>query len=155
MEGLWVKATDVVLRRQVILSRFIIGLDFDGTLCKSEFPDIGAIRTDVVDLLKRFKIDYDVEYVLVSCRHDEHERLAAEWCRDVGLEIARVNVNSDTGIALMGDCRKIYADFYLDDHNYYGWCVESDFHLERWLVEQLLLLEQYILKPHSLEEEYV
>lgn len=93
----------------------IYAVDFDGTLCESVFPGIGAPNMSLINhLIKRKKQGNKI--VLWTCRCGERLQEAVEWCKSYGLEFDCVNENVPEMIEWYGnDCRKIFADVYIDD----------------------------------------
>lgn len=93
----------------------IIAVDFDGTLCASAYPDIGAPNIPLIDLLIARRRN-SCRVLLWTCRAGEQLEAAVAWCRMFGLEFDAVNENLPEITELFGgDVRKIYADVYLDD----------------------------------------
>ena len=101
----------------------IIAVDFDGTLCKHEFPKIGSPNMEVINLIKKFK-SQGHKIILNTCRDGKYLEEAIDWCRFEGLEFDAVNDNvqevKDNFFELSN---KIYADIYIDDRNY---CFKCD-----------------------------
>ncbi|OYO76087.1 hypothetical protein C8E03_108132 [Lachnotalea glycerini] len=95
----------------------VIAVDFDGTLCVSEWPEIGEPNKDLIRHLKFRKLQGD-KLILWTCRCEERLTEAVEWCKEQGLEFDAVNENLPELIALFGgNPRKICADIYIDDKN--------------------------------------
>jgi len=93
----------------------VIAVDFDGTLCKADFPNIGEAKREVILALMSEK-ERGSKIVLWTCRHGKHLLDAIVWCAQQGLEFDSVNENLPEIIALYGDdTRKISADEYWDD----------------------------------------
>lgn len=94
----------------------IYAVDFDGTLCESQYPGIGAPNTYLINhLIKRRK--EGVKLILWTCREGEKLHEAVEWCEEHGLEFDAVNDNLPEMIAIHGNsnCRKVCATCYIDD----------------------------------------
>lgn len=93
----------------------IYAVDFDGTLCESVFPGIGSPNMALINhLIKRRKQGNKI--ILWTCRCGDRLKDAVEWCREYGLEFDAVNENLQEMIEWHGnDCRKIFADVYIDD----------------------------------------
>lgn len=93
----------------------IYAVDFDGTLCESVWPDIGAPNVDLINhLIKRR--NEGVKLILWTCRVGERLQEAVEWCKGHGLEFDAVNKNVPETIERFGsDCRKVFANCYIDD----------------------------------------
>ena len=95
----------------------IIAVDFDGTLCESCYPEIGKANTPLINGLKEKQAQGD-KLILWTCRSGTHLKMAVEWCRFHGVTFDAVNANLPENIEKYGnDCRKINADFYIDDRN--------------------------------------
>ena len=97
----------------------IIAVDFDGTICADRFPEIGEPLFGAVESLLKLK-ENGYKLILWTCRTDLPERPylteAVEFCKRLGLEFDAVNDNvSDAPYYDKGNCRKVYADFYIDD----------------------------------------
>lgn len=93
----------------------IIAVDFDGTLCESAWPDIGAPKTAVIQVLQHAQ-EAGARLILWTNRVGARLREAVEWSTAHGLTFDAVNENlPETKERFVTDCRKVYADIYLDD----------------------------------------
>ena len=93
----------------------IIAVDFDGTLCYSNWPELGDPNTALIEYLKRFRAQGH-KLILWTCRAGEALDNAVDWCRDLGLVFDAVNDNLPEIVALYGNnSRKITCDYYIDD----------------------------------------
>lgn len=93
----------------------IIVCDFDGTLCRNEWPEIGDANDALISQLTDARANGDT-VILSTCRSGERLEEAVAWCRDRGLEFDLVNENTQERIDRYGgDSRKISGDIYLDD----------------------------------------
>lgn len=101
----------------------IYAVDFDGTLCEHEYPEIGPANWDLIDwLIKRRKTGDKV--ILWTNRVGKYLDDAVRWCRDRRLEFDAVNENipeiieqykniyEEQGIA---PGPKVTADVFIDD----------------------------------------
>ena len=107
----------------------IIAVDFDGVLCKNEFPEIGKANYTVIGLVRQL-IDEGNEVILWTSRVEEELEKAVEWCEDYGLHFCAVNDNAPSNQKEFASVyktipRKIYADVYIDDHNAEYACCDS------------------------------
>lgn len=93
----------------------IIAVDFDGTLCKEDWPDIGEPNTALIEwLIARQEMGDKV--ILWTCRVACMLDAAVMWCLRHGLRFDAINANLPENIEKYGnDCRKVFADVYLDD----------------------------------------
>lgn len=93
----------------------IIAVDFDGTLCENEWPGIGATKWATVQALIAAQAA-GARLILWTNRVGPRLAEAVEWCRQRELEFDAVNENlPEVLAAFVTDCRKVYADIYLDD----------------------------------------
>ena len=100
---------------------YSIAVDFDGTLCEDNFPNIGQPKQDMIDLVKRAQ-KAGAKLVLWTCRRNdsngEHLNRAVDWCKNQGLTFDSVNENlPEVQKKWGGDTRKVMVDYYLDDKN--------------------------------------
>lgn len=104
------------LHGRAAVGRYTIAVDFDGTLCENNFPEIGEPRTDIIAFLRILRNDYGVRLILNTCRVEKRLREAEDWCRRHRLTFDEVNKNLPEHIAFFGsDTRKIFADEIWDD----------------------------------------
>jgi len=97
----------------------IIAIDFDGTIVTDAFPEIGKPVWQAFEALHAFK-EEGHQLILWTCRTDLPERAylteAVEFCRERGIEFDAVNDNLPGAPFIdKGNCRKVYADYYIDD----------------------------------------
>lgn len=95
----------------------IYAVDFDGTLCRNAWPEIGEPNFGLIRFLKQEKTN-GAELILWTMREGETLNQAVEWCRQHGLEFDAVNDNLERMKAEYGNNpRKVFANFYIDDRN--------------------------------------
>lgn len=95
----------------------IIAVDFDGTLCANVWPEIGEPNKALIDFLKSRRKSGDA-LILWTMREDEYLQKAVKWCEHFGLYFDAVNDNAQSlKDAWQNNPRKVYADWYIDDHN--------------------------------------
>ena len=98
---------------------YIYAVDFDGTLSlEAEWPHIGVPNKALFKALKNAQTN-GAKIILWTNRLGEELQDAISWCEKMGLHFDAVNDDVEqikkawnyvTG-------RKIYADYYIDDHN--------------------------------------
>ena len=118
-EAICIKAKSVestVLEKELAQKRHpIIAVDFDGTLCENEWPGIGVPKWETIQALIAAQAA-GARLILWTNRIGGRLREAVEWCRQRELEFDAINENlPETLAAFVTDCRKVYADIYLDD----------------------------------------
>ena len=95
----------------------IIAVDFDGTLCKNCWPDIGEPNCKLIDYLRNCHYS-GAKLILWTCREGELLDKAVAWCEERRLFFDAVNNNIPESIKEYGgNCRKVSADIYIDDRS--------------------------------------
>lgn len=95
----------------------VIAVDFDGTLCKNRWPNIGEAYNEVINECIRRQAEGD-KIILWTCRSGALLDDALLWCLNRGLKFDAVNDNLAENIEKYGNnCRKVWADEYWDDKN--------------------------------------
>ena len=97
----------------------VIAVDFDGTLCKNAFPNIGELNYKLIDWCKE-KQNQGNKLILWTCRNGQYLKEAIEACNSVGLFFDAINCNIDGRLEEYdwNDSRKVGADIYIDDKAY-------------------------------------
>ena len=97
------------------MSNKVIAVDFDGTVCRSRWPEIGEENTGLIEWLKGCQANGD-KLILFTCREGALLEKAVAWCTERGLIFDAVNDNLPELVQKYGNnCRKVSADIYLDD----------------------------------------
>ena len=101
----------------------IIGIDFDGTICEQAHPGIGKLLPKANEVMN--KIHKVHKIIITTCRHTVQDINNMQvFLAQHNIPYDLINENDPDLIAKHGDCRKIYADVYIDDHNlggFAGW----------------------------------
>ena len=93
----------------------IIAVDFDGTLCYSNWPDLGEPNRPLIEYLKQMHASGN-KLILWTCRAGEALEKAVSWCREHQLEFDAINDNLPEIVEMYGNnSRKITCDYYIDD----------------------------------------
>jgi hypothetical protein len=96
----------------------IYAIDFDGILCKGMYPKIGKEIPENIEFVKQL-MENEEQIILWTCREGDLLKKAVDWCTKRDLKFDAVNKNLSSTIEKYGnDCRKIYADYYIDDKNF-------------------------------------
>ena len=104
----------------------IYAIDFDGTIAKTKWPDIIGPNRPVVDFIKRLHARGD-QWILWTNRDGENLDMALDWCREQGIVPDAVNDNLPHMKEFFGNNpRKVFANFYIDDHNAGGIMLPAD-----------------------------
>lgn len=94
----------------------IIAIDFDGTIVRDRYPEIGEEMPGAIDTLRRLKSE-GYGLVLWTCRTGLHLARAVAWCAERGIRFDAINANLRSEIVRYGDSdpRKVGATLYIDD----------------------------------------
>ena len=91
-----------------------IAVDFDGTLCFSNWPDLGEPNRPLIEYLKQMRASSN-KLILWTCRAGEALEKAVSWCKDQVHTFDAVNDNLPEVIEMYGNnSRKITCDYYID-----------------------------------------
>lgn len=116
---------------------FIVAVDFDGTIVKDRYPDIGDPIPGAEEALNLFKYN-GIKIIIWTCRTGEQADQAKKYLIDNKIPFDYFNENAPERIKKYGnDSRKISADVYIDDRNV-GW-------LEQWSILISYVLTQYTM----------
>lgn len=117
----------------------IIAVDFDGTLCENKWPEIGMPNEELIEYLKRRQTNGE-KLILWTSRNEEQTKDAVEWCKKYGLIFDAVNDNLPEIVeAFGGNCRKIFANEYIDDRNRSINSCRERSNLERWAENEVAI----------------
>ena len=95
----------------------IYAVDFDGTLCESDFPNIGRPNRKLIKHLISLRESGD-KLILWTSRSGDRLDEAVRWCEKQGITFDAVNANLPEIVEKFGtDPRKVYAHRYIDDKN--------------------------------------
>ena len=93
----------------------IIAVDFDGTLCFSNWPELGEPNKRLIEYLRSWR-KCGNKLILWTCRAGDALENAVSWCREQGLDFDAINDNLPETVAFYGNnSRKISCDYYVDD----------------------------------------
>ena len=93
----------------------IIAVDFDNTLCYSNWPELGEPNLPLIEYLK-YQQQLGNRLILWTCRAGEALNAAVAWCGEHDLTFDAVNDNLPEIVELYGNnSRKITCDYYIDD----------------------------------------
>jgi hydroxymethylpyrimidine pyrophosphatase-like HAD family hydrolase len=97
----------------------IIAVDFDGTIVKHKYPEIGKEIPYAIETLKLFQ-EKGHKLILWTYRSGKELEKAIEFCEKRGLKFHAVNNNFEGEEFDNTYSRKILADIYIDDRNILG-----------------------------------
>lgn len=97
-----------------------IAIDFDGTIVRNRYPEIGQEIPFATDTLKMLQQDKH-KLILWTVREGDLLDEAVEWCRKKGVEFYAVNKDyPEEQSNHTNYSRKIKADLFIDDRNVGG-----------------------------------
>lgn len=98
-----------------------IAVDFDGTICKHRYPQIGPEIPFAIDTLKQLQQDGH-KLILWSVREGDLLTEALDWCKERGLTFYAVNRDYPEEEEDKNNhfSRKLKVDIFIDDRNLGG-----------------------------------
>ncbi len=90
----------------------VIAVDFDGTIVKHEFPEVGEPVPEAIDWLLKW-LSLDAKLILYTMRSGEHLVAAVEYLETAGVGLWGVNRNPNQHD--WTESPKAYAQIYVDD----------------------------------------
>ncbi len=123
-----------------------IAVDFDGTIVRDHYPEIGREIPFAVETLRRL-IQDGHQILLWSVREGELLQEAVDWCSERGLVFYAVNENYPGENAQTDKhySRKLRVDRFIDDRNIGGmpdWGTIYQMIKEHKTIEQVLLTHE-------------
>ena len=93
----------------------IIAIDFDGTIVTNKSPAIGEPIPGAAENIRSLAVDG--HYIIINtCRSNDDAIAAVNYLRREGIPFDAINDNHPGHVVQYGNnCRKIYADCYVDD----------------------------------------
>ncbi len=119
-----------------------IAVDFDGTIVRDCYPEIGKERTFAIETLKAL-IGDGHQLVLWTVRKGELLQEAVDWCSERGVEFYAVNEDypgEDTSEKFY--TRKLKVDMFIDDRNIGGlphWGIIYEMITQHKTMEQIII----------------
>lgn len=95
--------------------KYILAIDFDLTICMSDYPKLGDERYEAGYIIRKL---YNEGYGIVinTCREGREVAIAMNWLDDHKIPYDYINCNFPYLVEYYkADCRKISADLYIDD----------------------------------------
>lgn len=109
----------------------IFAFDFDGTIVTNKFPKIGEPIDEVIDFIKSVKSKGHY-IILYTMRENEYLTDALMCCKSLGIEFDAVNDNlPHMKEFYKNNPRKIFANYYVDDHNMFVSAINQDMEKEK------------------------
>lgn len=100
----------------------VLAVDFDGTITRENcYPACLELMPGAVESLNLLH-ELGCTIILWTCRSGKYLEDAKQYCRDNGIPFDYANENTREALTMFGgnDCRKIFADYYIDDRNIDG-----------------------------------
>ena len=94
----------------------IVAIDFDGTIVKDRFPEIGEMIPGAKENINRLYFEgYTI--IIWTCRTHIRMLEVVEWLVKEGINYHYINKSCPRNVEKYGgnDTRKVYADIYIDD----------------------------------------
>lgn len=98
----------------------IIAIDFDGTIVKHRYPEIGEEIPFAIETLKLIQSELKHTLILWTVREGKLLDEAVDFCAKRGLTFYAVNQNHPDKATQVNSPRKLMADMFIDDRNFGG-----------------------------------
>ena len=121
------------------MSRLKIAVDFDGTLCKHRYPEIGEELPKGIEFLKNLR-ELGVQVYLDTMRCGKELEEAIKWCKDRGLEFDSIGPHITQ--RRWTTSPKCHADYEIDDRSCFGDLISYD-ELDRPYVNWINLIQDF------------
>lgn len=95
------------------MAETVIAIDFDGTIAKHEYPDIGNPVPGAFEWMLRFQ-EVGAKLILYTMRSDVYLTDAIVFCSKHGIKFWGINVNPEQKDWTQSP--KCWANIYIDDH---------------------------------------
>lgn len=125
-----------------------LSVDFDDTIVKEKYPDVGRLKIGAKFALNKLHKYHKI--LINTCRKGEALEKTGEFLDNKNIKYDRINENDPILIYFFGDeSRKISADYYIDDKNFFGihnllfvwlWFTIKRFLSFRWLKRKPLVI---------------
>lgn len=96
-----------------------IAIDFDGTIVKHRYPEIGEEIPFAIETLKLIQSELRHNLILWTVREGDLLEEAVNYCKARGLVFYAVNQNEPGDNTTLGP-RKLMVDMFIDDRNFGG-----------------------------------
>lgn len=100
--------------KDLVKTKLPIAVDFDGTMVRHRFPDIGEENEKCVEVLKKW-IDNGVGIILDTMRCGKELEEAIKWCKDRDIKL--YGISKEPNQEEWTTSPKCYAVFSIDDRN--------------------------------------
>lgn len=95
----------------------IIAIDFDGTIVRHEFPEIGEFMPGAAEAIRSLHENYKI--IIWTVRDAGYLKVMKRFLDDNKIPYDAIN-DVIVGVSDFSESRKIYADYYIDDRNFPG-----------------------------------
>ena len=98
--------------------RYVFCVDFDHTLCDSNYPDCGDEIKPICDYIRYIAKSQYSEMILWTCRTGDTLIDAIKWCKEHGMWFDEVNRQGYFDEMQFTESRKVFCNTLIDDTNY-------------------------------------
>lgn len=99
----------------------VFAVDFDGTIVENKYPEMGAVNGEAIEAMYLMKIRGHV-IIIWTCRNGKDYQEMLEVLRKYQIPYDVINEHAPHLAVVFGDdARKVFADYYIDDHNVTPW----------------------------------
>lgn len=97
--------------------KLVVAVDFDGTIVRDAYPDIGPLLPAAKNSINSLYTEHNCEIIIWTCREGQDLINCKNFLIKNNINFTTINQNTPSVLHRWnnGDCRKIYADIYIDD----------------------------------------
>ena len=98
--------------------KFVIAVDFDGTICENKYPMIGKLKNGVREVINKLVDNDNCEIIIWTCREGKYLQDAIKFLNNNFIPYHYINDNCNWAketFSYNANCRKVFADLYIDD----------------------------------------
>lgn len=103
---------------RVYKAKYVLCIDFDHTLCNSDYPKCGDEIKPICDYIRYIQQTPYMEIILWTCRSGDTLIDAIKWCKEHGITIHQVNRQGYFDDTLYTESRKVFCNCLIDDTSY-------------------------------------
>lgn len=98
--------------------KFVIAIDFDGTIVENKYPMIGKLKDGVREAINKLVTQDNCEVIIWTCREGDFLKDVVFFLTENSIPYHYLNDNCDWAkkeFYYNANCRKVFADLYIDD----------------------------------------
>jgi hydroxymethylpyrimidine pyrophosphatase-like HAD family hydrolase len=108
------KKVNIIKEEEKKKNKYIIAIDFDGTIVENQYPKIGKLISGAKKYINKLYEDGHT-IIIWTCRYDDDKEDAKKFLEKNDINFHDINKNAKRVQKTFNPHPKIYADIYIDD----------------------------------------